>query len=657
MKKIFLISFLVLSTFSSIAQVSIDNVTKEELLEKQNRAFPTSGAVIVDEKNKVYFDINLRDGNFISGEEVTRKIKLYKERDLSKLSFTIPYFVRGAYAEDVTIDEVYVYSLVNNEITKTKITSFESKKEGDYREKGVDFTKIPNIPEGSIITYRYKKLSENLDVLPEWFIQGDLPKQRSIYTMRIPTYFTYQMIQTGSQKIASNESIIDVKYGNGLLDSNTIKTLEKTLVALNVPTFSEEVLVDNAANYINKVRFDLSSVQFPGSKQQQVLGTKQTFFENLQKNKRYWKEILNDRYYRKKISQLDLSAKSDLEKADLILNYLQKEVTWNGMYGIYPENGLKSTYLRGQGNTADINLMLISMLRYVGLDANPALVSTRSNGKKKEWQGMYYNNLIAVLQSEGSYYFLDASSKNASIGVIPIDNLNGVVTMFSDKEGTKDLISTPAFVSSRKENYQLEFKPNGSLTGTAIHAYDNYEAFFVKEKFSFMGRFKYIKELEFVNPGLSVHNFVLNDNRTVDKNIARISFGVNKPNGSFSFNNKFFVNLFQFYDGKSNPFVTDNRLYPIDFAFPNSYTYSVSLLIPKGYKVDVLPDDLEIKDVDSGVSAQVKYTRKNNRIEVMVGLLKSKAVIEPEYYENIKQVYNSFYNKLQEQITIEVELE
>ena len=53
---------------------------------------------------------------------------------------------------------------------------------------------------------------------------------------------------------------------------------------------------------------------------------------------------------------------------------------WNGMYGYTSDEGVKKAYDLKTGNIADINLILVGMLRAANLKANPVLISTRSNG-------------------------------------------------------------------------------------------------------------------------------------------------------------------------------------------------------------------------------------------------------------------------------------
>jgi hypothetical protein len=60
------------------------------------------------------------------------------------------------------------------------------------------------------------------------------------------------------------------------------------------------------------------------------------------------------------------------------------------------------------GNVAEINLMLTAMLRY-GLNANPVLVSTRSNGIAMFPNRTAFNYVIAAVENGGNYTLLDAS--------------------------------------------------------------------------------------------------------------------------------------------------------------------------------------------------------------------------------------------------------
>lgn len=55
-------------------------------------------------------------------------------------------------------------------------------------------------------------------------------------------------------------------------------------------------------------------------------------------------------------------------------------MVWNGDYGKYTDQNISKAFKEGKGNVAEINLLLVALLKETGLQANPVLISTQSNG-------------------------------------------------------------------------------------------------------------------------------------------------------------------------------------------------------------------------------------------------------------------------------------
>jgi hypothetical protein len=53
-------------------------------------------------------------------------------------------------------------------------------------------------------------------------------------------------------------------------------------------------------------------------------------------------------------------------------------MNWNNQYG-YVDKGIKKAYVEKTGNTAEINFILIRMLK-AGISVNPVLLSTIEHG-------------------------------------------------------------------------------------------------------------------------------------------------------------------------------------------------------------------------------------------------------------------------------------
>src|SRR5699024_5786627 len=78
------------------------------------------------------------------------------------------------------------------------------------------------------------------------------------------------------------------------------------------------------------------------------------------------------------------------------------------------------------GNIAEINLMLTAMLNYAKVDAFPVLVSTKSHGIPLFPTINGFNYIItAAKTADDTYLLLDATNKNAEMGVLSSNIMNG----------------------------------------------------------------------------------------------------------------------------------------------------------------------------------------------------------------------------------------
>ena len=107
----------------------------------------------------------------------------------------------------------------------------------------------------------------------------------------------------------------------------------------------------------------------------------------------------------------------------LIFDFVKSKVKWNEYYGKYTSDGVKKAYKEQVGNVAEINLMLTSMLRYAGLNANPVLVSTRDNGIPLFPTREGYNYVISCVELPTGKVLLDATNKYGSPNILPYTEL------------------------------------------------------------------------------------------------------------------------------------------------------------------------------------------------------------------------------------------
>src|SRR5690606_111681 len=127
-----------------------------------------------------------------------------------------------------------------------------------------------------------------------------------------------------------------------------------------------------------------------------------------------------------------------LVRAKGVYDYIVGHYEWNGLNGKYCEQGLRKAFEAKSGNVGDINVSLIAALRYAGLEADPVILSTRSNGYATELFPSLsdFNYVIARLVIDGETYLLDATDPLMPFGMIPFHCLNGRGRVIGDRESS-----------------------------------------------------------------------------------------------------------------------------------------------------------------------------------------------------------------------------
>lgn len=71
-------------------------------------------------------------------------------------------------------------------------------------------------------------------------------------------------------------------------------------------------------------------------------------------------------------------------------------MNWNEENGCYTDKGVVKAYADQTGNVAEINFILINMLKLAGIETNPVLVSTVEHGIPVYPTRTGFNYVIAV---------------------------------------------------------------------------------------------------------------------------------------------------------------------------------------------------------------------------------------------------------------------
>ncbi|WP_460503910.1 DUF3857 domain-containing protein, partial [Hymenobacter agri] len=224
--------------------------------------------------------------------ERTTRIKILKKAGYEAATVKVPLYHQGENSEKISGLRGLTTNLVDGKVAKTKLDLSTSAFSEDVTPhvRVRKFT-LPDVREGSVIDYTYTVVSDFFTNFQDWTFQGEYPVRWSEFRADIPEYFQYRKAQQGYHMLAVqteednavqfNIHMAGSTVGSGFnttheAGSNETVTARQTRsrwVMKDVPAFRDEPYMTTAADYVDRLNFQLAGVRFPGQPYQPVAGT------------------------------------------------------------------------------------------------------------------------------------------------------------------------------------------------------------------------------------------------------------------------------------------------------------------------------------------------------------------------------------------------
>lgn len=667
MKKKIVITLLFLSGLSFSQKNELGKVTIEELNEKRCPSDTSAPAAILFNIGKTYFDYS-HDLGFEIVTELSTKIKMYKKEGYGYANHSIGYFVGGKSKEKVIITKAFTYNVVNNKIEKTKLNSdgeFEEKVNNDWILKKIT---MPNVKEGSIVEYKIEIRSPYISNFPDWEFQKRIPVNYSEYTTKIPEYQVYNSHLKGyfTPTVINESKVRKIDYtyvedANTILSkglttgrvSSTLEFTEKTTkyILKDLPALKEEDFVNNIKNYTAGVKHELASVQYPNEPFKSFTTDWETIVKSIYENETFGSELNKSGYFEKDLEAVLNGVTSQEERIIAVFSFVKSRMNWNDMHGYRCNDGVRKAYQEKKGNAAEINLMLTSMLRYAGIEANPILISTRSNGVSLFPSRAAFDYVISGVELNNQVVLLDATNKFALPNILPIRDLNWFGRIIRKNGSSAQINLMPTFNSKDIVNIMATIGADGNINGKIRDQYFDYNAFIYRVNYHGVTKESYIEKLEKRHQGLEIEEYEVQNAEDLTKPIVE-NYSFTSTNSVEIIGDKMYVSPFMFFTTTENPFKQETRQYPVDFVYPNQDKYNINLTIPEGYVVETLPQPKAVSMPEEMGSFKYNLSNNGNVVQVIFTLDINRAIIGSEYYEALKNFYKEMINKQTEKIVL-----
>ncbi len=311
----------------------------------------------------------------------------------------------------------------------------------------------------------------------------------------------------------------------------------------------------------------------------------------------------------------------------------------------------RSILRKRMGNIGDINLTLIAVLRELGINANPVLVSTRKHGIPIVPTNRGFNYVVALAETAEGKILVDASEKYSLTNVLPIRALNWKGTVIED-DGTVSFIDLASSIPSNIE-FNLNYKINedGLIEGLNRVTYENLATIDYRSKNTVIDEDELISTIEQKNNDIEILKFRVSNLTEISKPIFEL-YQFEKEDGVEIIGNKMYVSPMLFLSEKESPFKLDNREYPIDYGSPWKKSVTTAIEIPAGYSVESMPENLAI-GLSNEIGKFIYSIKQTGNKIVLASLLQvNQGVIPAQNYQEIKGFYNLVVAKNLEKIVL-----
>ena len=636
LKYLFLVVFLFVFS-SSFAQmpVTFGKITNEEKNMTSYEKDPTANAVVLYERGDNYYKVV--GGRIRLIKEYHGKIKIFNEKAFDYGTIEVQLYHNDRVTEKMKKLKAVTHYQGNqyNVLPEEVFTSDLSER---WKEKKFTF---PKLHPGSIIEYNYTIETPFDFNFSGWSFQRDIPVIYSEFNAKIPGNWVYNRALTGSLKLDTNEATIkkDCFHPDGLPKPASCEVLK--YVMKDIPAFKiEEEYMLAASNYISRIDFELSQYhQFNGTINNYTKSWKDVDRE-FRSDKDIGKQLSKKGFFEKNVPEKLLTQGDALTKAKNIYSFVQNHFNWNEKYGIYGKARVKQAFETKKGNVSEINMTLINLLNAAGIKTNLMLLSTRNNGLPTKLHPVMsnFNYCIAKVEIDGKDYLLDATDKYMAFGMLPFRTLNhyGRVMDFKNESYWHTIL--PERNNKYQVRAQLKFDVEQRKGYGVFDVYSiGHNAVNIREVIDQSSQENYLEAIEKdIEGDLSILSYKLRKEKNTDTNVSeRFEFELEDIlEGDMVYFNPFLIRFFE-----TNPFLLEERLYPIDFGYARNFKYSINITIPEGYKVHEVPEKQAVQLGNKIVLFQFNTSTLQNQVSLTFDLKLNQSHILAENYQGLKDVF------------------
>jgi hypothetical protein len=632
--RLFLLAFQLIISSLAFCQTSISEFGQfsgAEFDMKECSFDKTADAVVLfDQATSTYND----EYNLITDRRI--RFKILKEKGIERGDIHVRFYNKDRFEFIGRVDATIATPDASGKITWNNLEqkSIYTRKLNEIYSEMV--FAMPNVKVGSIIEYKYQSVMQHYGGLRDWYFQEEIP-------VVLSSYHLYILPNTVFNYVVKKSSFMDMTVVPNRDNGSVLYEMK------NIPGLRDEAYSTSYRDYLQRVSFQLSSYNRNGS---------EVKFSN------NWKELnrefMDDRDFYGQIKKnvpalasfktVSANHTDAYDRMKFIYDYVRQNFTWDDVYSLYASASLKTTIEKKRGSSAELNLLLINLLKDADLDVYPLLVSDRDHGRVDTSFSMIsqFDKVVAYVNIDNKGYVLDATDSYTPANMIPSELLNTIGFLVDKKNYGFIHLEDEANRRIRSIHINNNIEADGTVKGNAGVGLASYARVGKAEQYN-SNKQKYIDLFANSMSGLKIDSFKITG-LEADTAVLYHDISFNYPatkSGSY-----YLVNYNLFTGFEKNPFVADYRFTDIDFGTKYTYLLDGTFTVPDQMVVDALPKNMTLRTDDSMMLTSRELTKAGNTIEVKIKVVINKSRYDADDYLAVKSFFGKMVDMLSEPIVL-----
>ena len=629
--------------------------TQQELEMTEYATDPDADAVVLCKTTDVHYIITKDVLQVLY--EVKGRIKILKPEGIKHANVDIYYTVNdGAEGnrEEVTQVKGTTYNLESGQLDRSELTSnmINTNKASDPQHKVMTLL-FPDAKAGSVIEYEYTITSDLYLVVKDWEAQCEMPVAYTKYDVTIPEWFGFYIQTIGNeyntsritQKRTDKRSLYVMETAGSEYESLGVNFVFE---GRKLTPLKNESLIFSPHVYAQRVIIDINNESLPRRTKNQYSMTWDEIDQYLLKQNNFGK-LFKSNPFKKEMKKAGLyQLSNDDEKITAIVKLLRQHVKWNGQYSLYgsPTNQVVK---RGTGSNSDINFLFIAMLNDAGINAYPAVLSTRDCDIIDENHPTMktLSSSIAVIDHGDKFQVFDGSIENATIDILPTNFLVSKARIIK-KENNNPWINLED-KGIEQSSYKLtgDIDQNGKLTATCISTHNDKAA--EQMRIAIQNHIDECPNKKFQSSQITVNDYKAQGIDDIEKPVTEIINFCSQINC-----NDDVITLPQlivpYIDEKL--FKSETRYNPIEFPTKVNETIDIAFTIPDGWEIIDMPAPISLNTSDNSIIMTITPSTTGNTVMVSTQLLINRLVFNKRDYSGIKNLVDRIVKQSKEPFII-----